>query len=156
MEWSEVIQDPTLGDLPFKIELNEHGTIMMTPASNRHGRLQIRIGKLLLDMADEGDAISECSVNTSQGVKVADVAWLSDAFLAHHGEATPYPAAPELCVEIVSPSNSRHEMEEKIELYLEQGAHEVWLCDEQGDIEFFAMSGAVDSSALFPDFPVSI
>ncbi len=156
MEWSEVIQDPTLRDLPFKIELNEHGTIMMTPASNRHGRLQGRIYKRVLDLASAGDAMVECSIDTPKGVKVADVAWFSDAFLAQHGETTPYPVAPELCVEVVSPSNSRSEMEEKVQLYLAQGAKEVWLCSEQGEVEFFVTSGTLDASALFPAFPARI
>ena len=38
--WQEVLGDPTLCDLPYKIELNSWGKVEMTPASNRHGRLQ--------------------------------------------------------------------------------------------------------------------
>ena len=44
MQWSEVLQDKSLRNLPYKIELTERGTIEMTPASNRHGELQISIG----------------------------------------------------------------------------------------------------------------
>ncbi|RME59856.1 Uma2 family endonuclease, partial [Candidatus Parcubacteria bacterium] len=33
MKWSEVLADPTLQDLPYKIELNEWEQIVMTPAS---------------------------------------------------------------------------------------------------------------------------
>ncbi len=40
---------------------------------------------------------------------------------------TPYPKAPEICVEVKSPANSKIEMDEKIRLYLEKGALEV--CD---------------------------
>jgi Uma2 family endonuclease len=156
MEWADVIQDSTLQNLPFKVELNEHGTIMMTPASNRHGRLQGRIYKQLTDITSEGDAMVECSVDTPKGVKVADVAWFSDAFLAQHGETTPYPEAPELCVEVVSPSNSRREMKEKVELYLTQGAKEVWLCSEQGQVEFFGVNGSMEESSLFPTFPTRL
>jgi len=43
MNWSEVIADSCLQDLPYKIELNQHGAIVMTPASNRHGYLQSEI-----------------------------------------------------------------------------------------------------------------
>ena len=35
--------------------------------------------------------------------------------------------APELCIEVVSPSNSRKEMSEKTRAYLAAGAHEVWI-----------------------------
>ena len=35
--------------------------------------------------------------------------------------------APELCIEVVSPSNSRKELREKVAAYLEAGAEEVWI-----------------------------
>ena len=89
-------------------------------------------------------------------MKVADVAWLSRKFVEKHGEATPFESAPELCVEIVSPSNSKQEMAEKIQLYLAQGAQEVWLCSEAGDLEFHTAAGQVERSALFPEFPGKI
>jgi hypothetical protein len=38
--WSELCRDPSLEDLPYKIELNAWGKIEMSPASNRPGRLQ--------------------------------------------------------------------------------------------------------------------
>ena len=44
MEWAEVINDPFLKDLPFKIELNKWGKVLMSPASNNHGRLQYEVG----------------------------------------------------------------------------------------------------------------
>ncbi len=44
MDWTEVCQDRSLQDLPFKIELNEWGQVVMSPASNRHGRNQMAIG----------------------------------------------------------------------------------------------------------------
>ena len=47
MEWAEVINNPFLKDLPFKIELNKWGQILMTPASNRHGMLQSEVAYLL-------------------------------------------------------------------------------------------------------------
>jgi hypothetical protein len=31
MQWAEVVEDPNLKDLPYKIELNEYGQIIMTP-----------------------------------------------------------------------------------------------------------------------------
>ena len=156
MNWSDVLADPSLQDLPYKIELNQYGAIVMTPASNRHAILQGKIIKLLLLETSKGSVPVECSVATSKGVRVPDVAWVSEQFLARNGETTPFEQAPELCVEVVSPSNSRAEMEEKIQLYLEQGAKEVWLCSEAGELEFFSADGALDASTLFPGFPQKI
>ncbi len=156
MNWSDVLADPCLQDLPYKIELNQHGAIVMTPASNRHARQQSRIYDILNEQKTSGEMIVECAVGTAKGVRVPDVAWMSNQFVAAQGETTPFGQAPELCVEVTSPSNSQAEMEEKIELYFEQGAQEVWLCNEAGQLEFFSPAGPLEKSAMFPDFPQTI
>src|SRR6185437_1351079 len=38
--WEEMQRDPSLRDLPYKIELNAWGKVEMSPASVRHGQLQ--------------------------------------------------------------------------------------------------------------------
>ena len=126
MLWSEVIANPYLQNLPFKIELNKWGKIEMSPASNKHGRLQIDIGAEL-KRRKGGVVISECSIQTTEGVKVADVAWISNALFKRLGDETPYSQCPEICVEIKSPSNSWAEMHMKASLYLAAGAKEVWI-----------------------------
>ena len=156
MDWQEVCRDPSLRNLPFKIELNEWGQIVMSPASNRHGRQQSRISALLSRQTRSGEVIAECSVNSPKGVKVADVAWASAAFIARHGFETPYSAAPELCVEIVSPSNRARQMRAKVALYFRLGAQEVWICSEEGRITFHTARGIAGKSRLFPRFPLSL
>ena len=122
MQWSEVIDRPYFKNLPFKIELNRYGKVEMTPASNKHSRLQSLIGALVERNLKKGEALTECSVQTTDGVKVANVAWCSKAFIKLYGYETPYPHAPELCIEIVSPANSKEEMVNKVQLYLQAGA----------------------------------
>src|SRR5437016_3307154 len=111
MEWSEVVDNPFFKDLPFKIELNRFGQVLMSPASNWHGSVQSKIGYALKRRKKTGLVINECSIETSDGVKVADVAWASDEFIKRFGFKTPYPQSPEICVEIVSPSNSKLEID---------------------------------------------
>lgn len=146
MEWSEVVENPLLQDLPFKIELNKWGKILMSPASNNHGHLQFQIGDKINQAKRSGKIIIECSIKTPDGVKVADVAWASDEFMAEHGFKTPYSVAPEICVEVVSPSNSKAEMNEKIKLYLDQGALEVWICNLKGELSYYSKDGQIDKS----------
>lgn len=122
MQWAEVIDNPYFKDLPFKIELNRFGQVMMSPASNQHGNLKYRIGRALERGCPEGEIIIECSIQTTDGVKVADVVWASASFIQEHSYSTPYAQAPEICVEIISPSNTDEEMQLKIALYLAQGA----------------------------------
>jgi Uma2 family endonuclease len=148
MQWADVLADPTLRDLPYKIELNEYGKIVMTPASNRHGSMQVEIALRLSRDGGGGKVITECSVQTRLGVKVADVAWCSPEFMARHGLETPYTEAPEICVEIVSPSNSDEEMAEKRRLYFERGAKEVWVVPEEGVARVFGPDGALPESRL--------
>ena len=43
LRWNEVLRDPSLQDLPYKIELNAWGKVEMSPASHRHGGLQAEL-----------------------------------------------------------------------------------------------------------------
>ena len=36
MNWQQVCEDKTLHNLPYKIELNKQGQLIMSPASIRH------------------------------------------------------------------------------------------------------------------------
>ena len=148
MEWSQVINDPLLRDLPFKIEQNKYGQLLLSPSSNKQGNTKYQVGKLIEKGRQDGKIIMECSIQTSDGVKVADVAWASDTFIAEYGETTPYPRAPEICVEIVSPSNSDEEMRYKVDLYLAKGATEAWVVDEDGKMRFFNVVGEMSKSEM--------
>lgn len=132
LTWADVMANPYLKDLPFKIELNKWGRIEMSPASNEHGRIQYTIGKEL-DQRPGGQVVVECSIATSDGVRVADVAWISDERFARFGNKTPYPGAPEICVEIMSPSNTWADMLMRASLYVQAGAEEVWIVKLDGD-----------------------
>lgn len=156
MTWQEVIDDPCLQNLPYKIELDHWGRIVMSPANNRHGRHQMRFGVLFAKHMRGGEGISECSVETPMGTKVADAAWASDAFIQKYSYDTPYAVAPEICVEVVSPSNSAAEIAEKIMLFLSKGAKEVWICDKTGSITFHDTSGRIPKSKMAPKFPHKI
>ena len=131
LTWADVMQNPFLQDLPFKIELNKWGRIEMSPASNRRGIAQAELATELRRRRG-GKALVECSIQTSDGVRVADVAWISNKLLKAFGDATPFPRAPELCVEIMSPNNTWADMHMKTSLYLEAGALEVWVVGLDG------------------------
>ncbi|MFP4246148.1 MAG: Uma2 family endonuclease [Halochromatium sp.] len=148
MQWSDVLDDPSLRDLPYKIELDAQGRLLMSPASNRHGIQQAKLVRLLASRLIDGELATECSIGTHAGVKVADVVWMSPAFLRQHGDTTPYPQAPELCIEILSPSNTAAEMQDKIRLYLGYGAQEVWTLSDAGRISLFGPEGERSRSIL--------
>lgn len=153
MNWHDICAHPSLRDLPFKLETDHWGHIVMSPATNRHSRLQTLIARLLDRHLDDGEAFVECSIQTAAGIKVADVAWASAAFLRHHGDSDPYPAAPEILVEVLSPSNTPDEMERKRALYFAGGAREVWVCDTDGAMRFYDSQRALEHSGLVSAFP---
>jgi hypothetical protein len=93
-----MIADPLLADVPGKLELNEKGSIELTPPNNKHSLYQARIAGELQRLLPEGTAFTECSVETDIGVRVPDVAWASADFMRRHGTMTPFPSAPEIWV----------------------------------------------------------
>jgi len=156
LNWQDICAHPALQDLPFKVETDRWGHILMSPASNRHARLQSLIARLLDRVMTEGEAFVECSIMTTEGVKVADVAWARADFLHRFSDADPYPQAPEILVEVLSPSNTRAEMEQKKALYFARGAREVWLCAEDGTVVFYNNARGLERSLLAPDFPTQV
>lgn len=152
LRWAEVMNDRALRDLPYKIELNIYGKIEMSPANNRHARLQGYIAGEFARQLSRGGVLTECPILTSIGVKVPDVAWASSGFFARQGDTTPFPEAPEICVEIVSPSDSDEEIRDKTQAYLAAGAREVWVVYEDGSARFYDAAGERPSSS----YPVQL
>jgi Uma2 family endonuclease len=146
--WLELLDDPLVAAIPFKVELNEKGVIEVTPANNRHGVLQAFVSSELRRLMPHGTTITECAIETQIGVRVPDVAWASPEFIRRHGIPGTFTSAPDLCIEIVSPSNTKIETREKTAAYLEAGAREVWLVAEDGTIEMFDARGRVDASSF--------
>jgi Uma2 family endonuclease len=142
--------DPRFENLPGKIELDAWGRILMSPASNDHGILQGRLCQRLIVLG--GQALVEASVVTTAGLLVADVAWCSAEFLRLHSSETPFTQAPELCVEVVSPTNSVRELREKVDAYLAAGGTEAWIAYPQTKrFEFFGKQGTLQLSSYAVD-----
>jgi Uma2 family endonuclease len=147
MQWQEVLADKSLRDLPYKIELNEYGHIEMSPVSFMHSYLQ---GKLICLLRTQlgGKIFTELAIVTAKGVKVPNLAWGSDKYYQQHKNDIAATSAPEICIEIITPSNNQLEIRTKIQLYLNAGAIEVWLVNEQEDIQFFDINGQRESSGF--------
>ena len=156
--WAEVINDPTLHDLPYKIELNAEGTIEMSPANNWHAAVQACLAHFLRETLPDGMVYTECSILTVAGVRVPDVAWGSADFVKEQGVNTPFRRAPEICVEILSPSNSPKEIDAKVKAFLAAGALEVWLARASEGVSFIGPEGVVLRSAFVAEvrLPASI
>lgn len=157
--WEKVLADRFLAGLPHRIETDRYGQIIMSPPPTpEHGEEQFEIGSLLKVRLPSGHIITECPLSTSEGVKGVDVAWMSKGRRRAQRGQICFTQAPEICVEVISPGNTRRELREKKALYFAAGAEEVWFCHRDGQMEFFR-KGAPEipgTSALCPAFPQRI
>lgn len=156
MQWQEVCENPSLRNLPFKIELNTQGQLLMSPVKVNHSLIQGKIIGLLYQHIQEGEALAECAIKTAKGTKVADVAWASKEVLNIIQSEAECSVSPEICIEVMSMSHSIAEMTEKKALYFECGAQEVWICNSNGDIKFYSVQGRLNQSEIALNFPNKI
>lgn len=158
--WDELPKDPEIERWPGRVETDRHGHIIMSYYSDySHGGKQMDVGSLLRLHLPSGKTTVETPISTSEGIKVADVAWVSKARLAKIGGRAALKAAPEICVEVLSPKNTRNEIEEKRRLYFEAGAQEVWILERNGTLHFFlhtAPDKSASKSKLCPKAPSRI
>jgi len=122
---------PCFANVLGKVELDVWGRVLMTPPpSVYHGRVQANLTYKLKAVLG-GHVITEAPIVTPTGVYIADLAWASPRFISAHSSESPLTRAPELCIEVVSPSNSVKELSEKKDAYFTMGAEEVWVVFQQ-------------------------
>ena len=145
------------GDLKWKVETNTDNQIFMSPPPHvDHQEYGTEIVRLLFALLPGGRPISEAGVQTRDGTREPDVVWASDERRRARGRRASFVLAPEICVEILSPANTRKEIDEKKRLYFEAGALEFWRCDRNGKMAFFDANGTLPRSRLCPDFPTRL
>lgn len=154
--WEEITSDSTLDGLPYKVETNAQGQLILSPHKNRHSDLQAVLFRLLQQHAPDGHISVEYALATPRGVKAPDVVWMSPERRAEMRKTgDPSTRAPEVCVEVMGASNTEEEMREKRALYLEIGAEEVWVVGEDGAIRFFE-DEEVERSTIAPECPKTV
>jgi Uma2 family endonuclease len=157
--WSEVLTDLELAKIQGRVETDRHGhVIMLPPPAPSHGSFQSEIAYLLRTRMQGGRVLTECPISTADGVKATDVAWASAKRMRGLGKKPFFKHAPEICVEVLSPSNTEAEMREKMALYFDAGAEEVWFCAGSGVMRFTAREGThpLKRSSLCPAFPKKV
>jgi Uma2 family endonuclease len=138
--WQEIVNDPELSQRPERIETDARGQVIMAPPPDLIHRSQAKEIQAQLDrLSGQARAFTEQPIETAIGaVKIADVVWLTreQCQLLLEDPNLPLNPAPPICVEIVSPSNTIAQVEEKRALYFAPGAKEVWICERDGGCAF--------------------
>lgn len=120
----------------YRLELSR-GRLVREPAPGpRHGHLTSRLARLLDTFVDE-EGLGLVFVDTAftlsadeRIVRVPDVAFVSSERIPEEGLTDRFwELAPDLAVEVVSPSNRVSEMQQKALDYLDAGAALIWIAD---------------------------
>jgi Uma2 family endonuclease len=150
--WREILDDPRFANFAGKIDLDRWGRMIVTPVNTEHAGVAGRLARLLEQQLG-GRALIEAGVRTADGVFAPDVLCCTDSFWEARREQTPLEAAPDICVEGASPSNTMQDLHTKVRAYLEAGAAEAWIVFPRSKrIEFHDRSG----KAVASSFPVDL
>jgi Uma2 family endonuclease len=101
----------------------------------RHGSLAARLVHLLYGFVEAGGhgvVLADAGVLLSRDpdtVRGPDIAFFSPDRVPASGYETPFWGAPDLAVEIASPSNRPAELQEKVADYIGAGVRRVWVVD---------------------------
>jgi len=120
-----------------KRELIRGEVMELTPPGVRHGRIQLRVGRLVEEFVDRsglGHYVTAESgyllASKPDTVRAPDVAVVTaDRVAGFEGEVGYLPLAPDLAVEVVSPSDSFLDVETKARMWLEHGTRVVWVVE---------------------------
>ena len=151
LRYGELCDDPSFANVPGKIEIDPWGRLLMSPpAAPYHGRIQARLCDKLAQLG--GERTVEAAIATPLGLFVADLAWSVQKSPPGSERDPALMRAPELCIEIVSPSNSRREMNEKVAAYLAAGAQEIWIVYPRSKrVEVHGKQGLLERSRFLVD-----
>ncbi len=157
--WERATADPYWSSMGGRFESNAFGEIIMSPPPPfAHNDCSFQIAKEI-ERQLGGHATTECPILTIDGVKLADAAWFTTKRYESVRHQTAIEIAPEICVEVISPSNTPAEMRHKRKLYFETGAIECWTRQTDGVMAYYLASD-VDTphsqSSLCPNFPKEI
>lgn len=120
----------------WRDELVEGSVVREPMPSFGHGSASARIARFLLEWVESrelGEVVGECGFVVQRDpdtVRGPDAAFVSaERLAAWSGDGPFFEGAPDLAVEVLSPSNTRGEVERKVREYLAAGARLVWVVD---------------------------
>ena len=145
----------------------------MTPPGFEHGRLSVKIGHLLAvhaESTDSGVAVGETGFLIDRDpdtVRAPDAAFISKQRADAVGPTRKYwPGAPDLAVEVLSPGDSFHEVQEKALEWVAAGCVAVLVLDPDeraatvyragGDAHVHGAGDTLDLSDAVPGFTVTV
>ena len=157
----------------LKHELQAGLLVSEPPTGFRHGRMVLDLGSLLRQHVREYDlgvATGESGYLLARSpatVRGPDIAFVSKSRLEGIDDSvTAFPGAPDLVIEVLSPSNTPAAMHAKIADYLAAGTRLVWVvdCDSRTVTEYeklleprsLGVDDRLDGRDVVPGFSVAV
>jgi Uma2 family endonuclease len=155
-------------------ELVKGELIQMAPAGYGHGRISLKIGRLLGNFAEERNlgvvCAAETGVITSRNpdtVRAPDAMFISNERLSDDIDPEHFLSIPpDLAVEVIFPSERWSEIEEKVEEYIKTGVRLIWLIDPRtrtvhvhrppNEVRILKEDDTLTGEDVLPEFSVSI
>lgn len=164
---SELFEMPDDG---FRYELVKGELRRMSPSGSEHGAIIINISVLLAQHV-KSNKLGVC-FGAETGFKIAsdpdtvrapDVAFIRRERIPGGGITKKFwPGAPDLAVEVLSPGDTRAEVDEKVEDWLQAGAPAVWVIDPRRrsvsvyrsmtDVTRLSEADELEGGGVVPDF----
>lgn len=156
-----------------RTELVKGKLVFMPPTGFLHGYVEGRFFRALEAYVERHKLgrvfVGEVGVYTSRNpdtVRGADVAFVSHGRLAQVNSESYLDVAPELIVEVMSPSDAWQEVMEKLEEYFDIGALVVWVADPKKqqvyvyqsliDVRRFTADDMLPGGEVLPDFSIPV
>lgn len=157
----------------WRDELVEGSVVREPMPSFGHGSTSARVARFLLEWVESrelGEVVGECGFVVQRDpdtVRGPDAAFVSaERLSAWSGDGPFFEGAPDLAVEVLSPSNTRGEVERKVREYLAAGARRVWVVDPASESVTVHRAGggqrrlgpddALDGGDVLPGFTLPV
>ena len=158
----------------FRYELVEGELIRMAPAGAEHGRVAVSITAPLFTYVKAHNLGEVFAAETGfklrsepDTVRAPDVAFVSKARIEEGGITESYWAgAPDLAVEVLSPSDRRPAVERKVRHWLSAGARLVWVVRPRqrtitvyqslNDAVVLTQTDTLDGGDVLPGFQIAV
>lgn len=165
-EWTEE-ELQALPDNGFNYEL-VNGELKMSPKNNfRHGDICAELSMRLRYHARKNHLGRVFDSNTgfwmnNRNCRAPDISFVSKARISGQNPNKFFQGGPDLAVEVLSPSNTRAEMEQRLRDYFESGTQITWIIDPETesaegcysitDRRLLGPGGEIEGEFLLPGF----
>lgn len=139
----------------YRYEVDELGEPVLNPSPS--ARRQIVLTDVYCHLTEQMGHLAAMSVAVSTrsfGIRVPDVVWMPCDKWEGFDRDDPVPFVPDLCIEVLLDSDRIHNIDRRVEAYLNGGAAEVIIIGQRGETQFWGSNGQRQASIFEVTLPL--